>query len=158
MGTKSTRSVGELLTLFAESIFPHLGYKVDDVENDIFYAENEEDGRFIWVLLDRGDKNEVILSFSILFVPWDEDSNPKEHFESLLRLVDNEDYLDGWWNEKDGRLIITYELSDEECTEDIIQNTLEAFYKVTDDFCADYLLSVLTDQIIEERKGGSGIT
>ena len=31
MGTKSTKSVGELLTLFTASIFPNLGYKVEDV-------------------------------------------------------------------------------------------------------------------------------
>lgn len=120
MGTKTKKSVEELLTLFTESIFPHLGYKVDDVENDIFYAEKEEEGRFLWVMLNRDEDGKMLLSFMFMFIPMDEDPEPQKHFDITLEVSDDVEGLEGWWNETDGRLMVTYDLTEGDCTEELM--------------------------------------
>ena len=150
MGTKSTKSVGELLTLFTASIFPNLGYKVDDVENSIFYAEKEEEGRFLWVMLNRDEEGKMLVSFMFLFVPMDDDPDPQKHFDRTLDVSDDVEGLVGWRNETDGRLMVTYDLTEDDCTEELILNHLEAFLKVTNDFCANYMLTVAMDEIFDE--------
>lgn len=151
MGTKSTKSVGELLTLFTASIFPNLGYKVDDVENDIFYAEKEEEGRFLWVMLKRDEEGKMLVSFMFLFVPMDDDPDPQKHFDITLDVSDDVEGLGGWRNETDGRLMVTYDLTEDDCTEELILNHLEAFFKVINDFCANYILTVAMDEIFDEE-------
>lgn len=147
----STQTIEELLALFTESIFPHLGYKVDDVENDIFYAEKEEEGRFLWVMLHRDEEGKMLVSFMFFFVPMDDDPEPQKHFDITLEVSDDVEGLEGWWNETDGRLMVTYNLSDCDCTEELVQNYLEAFFKVTNDFCANYMLTVAMDEIMDEE-------
>lgn len=151
MGTKTKKSVEELLTLFTESIFPHLGYRVDDVENDIFYAEKEEEGRFLWVMLNRDEDGKMLLSFMFMFIPMDEDPEPQKHFDITLEVSDDVEGLEGWWNETDGRLMVTYDLTEGDCTEELMQNQLDAFFKVTNDFCANYMLTVAMDEIMDEE-------
>lgn len=147
----STQTIEELLALFTESIFPHLGYKVDDVENDIFYAEKEEEGRFLWGMLHRDEEGKMLVSFMFLFVPMDDDPEPQKHFDITLEVSDDVEGLEGWWNETDGRLMVTYNLFDCDCTEELVQNYLEAFFKVTNDFCANYMLTVAMDEIMDEE-------
>lgn len=151
MGTKSTKSVGELLTLFTASIFPNLGYKVDDVENDIFYAEKEEEGRFLWVMLNRDEEGKMLVSFMFLFVPMDDDPDPQKHFDITLDVSDDVEGLVGWRNETDGRLMVTYDLTEDDCTEELILNHLEAFFNVINDFYANYMLTVAMDEIFDEE-------